>query len=64
MVLYILTGYRVLSIVYLDQLMGACHAQAYYITILGFWKFVHNNLSQARVEVGSLEPQACMLPAN
>ena len=25
MVLYIFTGYRVLGIVYLDQLLGACH---------------------------------------
>ena len=25
MVLYILTGYRVLGVVYLDQLLGACH---------------------------------------
>ena len=30
---YYLTGYRVLGIVYLDQLMGARHAQTYLIMI-------------------------------
>ena len=30
MVLYILTSYRVLSIVYLDQLKGACHTHISY----------------------------------
>ena len=33
MVLYTLTGYWVLSIVYLDQLMGASHTHTYLITI-------------------------------
>ena len=34
MVLYILTGYRVLGIVYLDQLTDAHHTHTYIITIL------------------------------
>ena len=36
MVLYILTGYHVLGIVYLDHLTGICHTHTYLITILFF----------------------------
>ena len=34
MVLYILTSYRVLGIVYLDQLKGACHTHISYHDVM------------------------------
>ena len=39
MVLYVLTGYRVLRIVYLDQLTGAHHTHTYLIMIIRFLSF-------------------------
>ena len=43
MVLHILTGYRVLGIVCLDQLTGARHTHTYLITIILSRSFIQNN---------------------